>query len=70
MSDEIKFKDMVKQIDNILQKLQSCEDVDDALDLFEKGSMLIQTCERRVESAKGKFEEILNTCNTNNAISK
>lgn len=57
----VKYSDRVKELEQIISKLQNCEDVDEAVELFEKGSQHILECEKRIQEAKGKYEEIKQT---------
>lgn len=58
MSD-IKYSDRIKEVEKIVTNLQSCEDVDDAMDLFERGCEHLLKCKEKIESAKGRYEEIM-----------
>ena len=61
MSSQIETKtygESVKKVDQILSELQRCEDIDKVMELYENAISHLQFCEKRLESAKGKFEEI------------
>lgn len=62
MSENAKEKTygtLIKEAEDTIRKLQTCDDVDQALELFELATENLNNCELRIEAAKGKFEKIL-----------
>lgn len=59
MSTEIKYSDRISEVETIITKLQTCDDVDDAIKLFETASQHLKQCEQKIEEAQGKFEKIM-----------
>tara|TARA_B110000008_G_C16508225_1_gene379056 strand:- start:55 stop:258 length:204 start_codon:yes stop_codon:yes gene_type:complete len=58
MSSEPKFSERLSEIDKIINKLQTTDDIDDALQLFQQGKQHVEECNRKIIEAQGKFEEI------------
>lgn len=54
-----RYNELIKDVEATIKKLQACDDVDDALELFEKASKCLQLCETKLEAAKGKFDKIV-----------
>ena len=42
----------------MIHHLQTCDDVDEALALYEKANDLIKECNAQIDFANGRFEEI------------
>lgn len=61
MSSEInmKYSERVKTVEHIISELQTCDDVDDAIALFERASEHLKECERKLEHAQGKFNKMV-----------
>ena len=53
-----KYSEHIKDVENAIKKLQSCDDVDDALNLFEQASTSLDLCQAKLDDANGKFELI------------
>lgn len=53
-----KYNELVKEVEKTIKKLQSCDDVDDALMLFEEASEWLSVCETKLDTVKGKFEKM------------
>lgn len=53
-----KYSDAMKRIEAVVQTMQNCDDVDDAIAMYEEAAKLIQGCQRRLDLAQGKFDEI------------
>lgn len=53
-----KYSEIIQEIESILQTLQKCEDVDDAMQLFSNATEQLRICETRLANAKGTFEKI------------
>lgn len=53
-----KYSEHIKDVETAIKKLQNCDDVDDALDLFEQASTSLDLCQAKLDAAKGKFEVI------------
>ena len=54
------YADQINEVEALVRKLQSCTDVDEALQMFEKGIACLEFCEQRIASARGRFSEIVN----------
>ncbi len=59
-AEDTTYTTHMKEVDKLLTKLQACEDVDEALQLFEEANRRIKACEAKIENAKGRFTEM--TC--------
>tara|TARA_A100001011_G_C13674560_1_gene581046 strand:+ start:201 stop:407 length:207 start_codon:yes stop_codon:yes gene_type:complete len=59
MSEELKYSERMREIDSIITKLRTSDDVDEAMKLFESGCDHLKFCKEKIEKAKGKYEEIL-----------
>ncbi len=61
MSD-IKFDEALKQVEEIISKLQSKDiELEEAIELYEKGVYLLNYCEEKLKTAKTKVQVILKT---------
>ena len=58
MSDAVKYSDHIDFVEKAIKRIQSCQDIDEALELFEKASERVQICEKKLEDAKGTFEKL------------
>ena len=60
MSDENteKYSFHVKKVEELLESIQKCEDVDDALHLFKEAKRHFDICKDKIESAKGEFAKL------------
>ena len=54
----MRYADHIREVEKILSKLQTCDDVDDAIKLYEDASTRLKVCEEKVEEAKGRFTEM------------
>tara|TARA_B100000482_G_C12613387_1_gene300095 strand:+ start:5037 stop:5237 length:201 start_codon:yes stop_codon:yes gene_type:complete len=61
MSEELKYSDRMREVDSIITKLRTSDDVDEAMQLFESGCNHLKHCQKKIEQAKGKYEEILSS---------
>ena len=52
------YAGQMNDVEDIVRKLQNCTDVDEAMRMFERGTACLEDCERRIESARGKFSEL------------
>lgn len=59
MSEEVKYSDRMRTVDSIITKLRTCDDVDEAINLFESGCEHLKVCKEKIEKAKGRYEEII-----------
>ena len=59
MSDSLKYSERIREVDSIISKLRSSNDVDEAITLFEVGCEHLAICRDKIEKAKGKYEEII-----------
>ena len=55
---ELTYMKLMNEVDEIVRNLQKCNDVDEAMRLFEKGTESLKMCEKRIEAARGKFVEL------------
>lgn len=61
----MKYSDSIKRINEIVNVLQrGCDDVDEAISLFEEGQAQIRSCEEKIEQATGRFQELTRTPET------
>ena len=60
-TDDISYSQRVIEINSILQQMENCEDVEIAIELFEKASEHIKSCNNKIEKAKGKYLEVAGT---------
>lgn len=56
-SDE-KYSVLIKTVEETIKKMQSCDDVDEVLKMYEDASQNLKQCEKKLDNAKGKFERI------------
>lgn len=56
-SDE-KYSVLIKTVEETIKKMQSCDDVDEVLKMYEDASQNLKQCEKKLDNAKGKFEKI------------
>ena len=59
MSEEVKYSDRMREVDAIITKIRTCDDVDEAIKLFESGCDHLKVCREKIEKAKGRYEEII-----------
>ncbi len=55
---EKKYSELTKEVERTIKQLQGCDDVDQAVELFERASTYLSLCEAKLEAAKGKFEKM------------
>ncbi len=56
MSDEIKYEDAVKELDEIVSKLENgTVSLDESIKLFEKGTKLAGICSDKLKKAEHKI---------------
>ena len=56
MSDEIKYEDAVKELDEIVSKLENgTVSLDESIKLFEKGTKLAGNCSHKLKKAEQKI---------------
>ncbi|MBN1783355.1 MAG: exodeoxyribonuclease VII small subunit [Alphaproteobacteria bacterium] len=56
---KLSFKDAMKQLEEIIQKMDSAEvKLEDVVTLYEKGMALKKVCEEKLQNAKLKVEKI------------
>tara|TARA_B110000046_G_scaffold164046_1_gene179353 strand:+ start:4621 stop:4821 length:201 start_codon:yes stop_codon:yes gene_type:complete len=60
MSDPapLKYSDALKRVERVVQMMQTCDDVDEAILMYEEAVKLVQQCQERLDQAQGRFEEI------------
>jgi len=56
-----KYSQLIKDVEDNIQKIQASKDVDDVLSLFEKATQSLKACESKLEAAKGRFEKLMDT---------
>jgi exodeoxyribonuclease VII small subunit len=61
MADERTFEQAQRELEQIVQRLESGEaPLDEALLLWQQGEELYRFCRARLDSAEGKIEELAN----------
>lgn len=56
MSDEIKYEDAIKELDEIVNKLENgTASLDESIKLFEKGTKLAGICGEKLKKAEQKI---------------
>ena len=55
-----KYSELVSEVDELMRKMQTCEDVDDALSMYEAALERLTECETRLKRAEGRITEIQN----------
>ena len=64
MSDEIQFKDALKRLEEIIDKLEDdIDDLDELVRLFEEGSELVTICDKKLSEVETKIETITKKLN-------
>ena len=59
MTDEPTFEAAQKELEDIVQRLESGEaPLDEALRLWQRGEELYRLCRERLDAAEGKIEEL------------
>lgn len=62
--EELTYEDAVKELNNIITQLEEGNlSMSKALELFEKGQVLIKFCYQKLDAAKGKITEIKEVLN-------
>ena len=51
--ESLKYSEHIQNLNIILSKLQTCEDVDDAVNLYQSGCEHLQHCKTKIEQAQG-----------------
>ena len=57
-ANELTYKQKMDMVEDAVAKLQRSDDVDEAIRLYEKANALLQECEAKIESARGRFAEL------------
>lgn len=56
MNDEIKYEDAVKELEEIVSKLENgCVSLDESIKLFERGTKLAGICSEKLKAAEQKI---------------
>jgi len=56
MSDDIKYEEAIKQLEEIVLKLENgSASLDESISLFEKGTKLVSVCSNKLKSAQQKI---------------
>lgn len=53
------YASRIQEINRLTGLLQSCDDVEEAIKIYESAEAHLRECERTLESAKGRYEEII-----------
>lgn len=54
-----KFSERLKELDEIVEHLNDAKiDIEESMQLYEKGMKIIDECEKKIEQAKGKLKII------------
>ncbi|HPW44810.1 MAG TPA: exodeoxyribonuclease VII small subunit [bacterium] len=61
MSAKKSFEESMADLEKIVRKLEAGDiSLDDSLSEFEKGVSLLRDCEKKLDEAKGKVEQLIN----------
>ena len=52
------YAEGMKRVNEIVQRLQECDDVDVAVEMATKANAILEWCERRVQHAQGMVQEL------------
>ena len=52
------YKTQIAEVERIVGRLQTCDDVDEALALYEDAVQRLRRCDDRLKHAMGRFEEL------------
>lgn len=64
MSREIQFKEALKRLEEIIDKLEDdIDDLDELVRLFEEGSELVTICDKKLSEVETKIETITKKLN-------
>lgn len=60
MTKELRFEDMMKELEKIVEKLESGDmPLEESLEKYEEGMRLIQLCRKRLDETRRKVEMIV-----------
>jgi exodeoxyribonuclease VII small subunit len=60
MSNDFSLEDALKELDDIVEKLESGEvSLDEAVNLFEQGQKLVRQCESSLEAKELRIQKIV-----------
>lgn len=60
MSKELKFEEMMKQLEDIVERLETGDmPLEESLKKYEEGMKLIQLCRKRLDQTKRKVEMLV-----------
>ena len=54
-----KYSQLIKDVEDSIQKIQTSKDVDDVLSLFETATQSLKACDSKLKDAKGRFEKMI-----------
>lgn len=54
----MKYSEKMREVAQIIARLKVCDDVDDAVSMFEKANALLSECGEQLERAQGRYVEI------------
>lgn len=55
------YAQLMKEVQDATRSVQNCDDVDEAIAIFERACACLSACEAKLETAQGKFEKIVNS---------
>ena len=59
MTNEVSFEDARRELEQIVEKLESGQaSLEEAVALWERGELLYRTCLGKLDAAQGKIEEL------------
>lgn len=56
----MKYSERMTSIRQLLLELQKCEDIEDAMQMYENALVHIKACEQKLSDAQGRFSELSN----------
>tara|TARA_B110000046_G_scaffold169754_1_gene189131 strand:+ start:457 stop:669 length:213 start_codon:yes stop_codon:yes gene_type:complete len=57
-STEVTYASRIETVNRLVGSLQTCDDVEEAIKMYEEAETHLSKCEQVIESAKGRYEEI------------
>lgn len=52
------YASRIDTVNRLIGSLQTCEDVEEAIKMYEEAEAHLKECEQIIQSAKGRYEEI------------
>lgn len=57
-STEVTYASRIDTVNRLIGSLQTCDDVEEAIKMYEEAETHLKKCEQMIESAKGRYEEL------------